>query len=88
MLANAFGVPTIAVDTHVFRVSNRLGLADANTVEKTERQLMEVAQKDWIITHHRLIHHGRRLCKARVPAPSVLNALCPHDQRTQMFSHY
>ena len=41
VLANAFGVPTIAVDTHVFRVSNRLGLADANTVEKTEEPLMK-----------------------------------------------
>ena len=85
VLANAFGVPTIAVDTHVFRVSNRLGLADANTVEKTERQLMEVVpRKDWIITHHRLIHHGRRLCKARSPLcpECALNALCPHDQRS------
>ena len=41
VLANAFGVPTIAVDTHVFRVSNRLGLADAKTVEETERQLQK-----------------------------------------------
>ena len=60
VLANAFGVPTIAVDTHVFRVSNRLGLADANTVEKTEEQLMKaIPKQDWVAAHHWLIFHGR-----------------------------
>ena len=68
VLANAFQVPSIAVDTHVFRVSNRLGLADANTPEKTEPQLMNIIpQADWIDAHHWLILHGRRVCKARKP---------------------
>ena len=69
VLANAFGVPTIAVDTHVFRVSNRTGLANATTVERTEEQLMRVIPKgDWIAAHHWLIFHGRRVCHARKPA--------------------
>ena len=68
VLANAFHVPTIAVDTHVFRVSNRTGLATAKTVEETERQLMRVIPKaDWIDAHHWLIYHGRRVCHARKP---------------------
>lgn len=68
VLANAFGVPTIAVDTHVFRVSNRTGLANAKTVEETERQLQSVIpKKDWIAAHHWLIFHGRRVCHARKP---------------------
>lgn len=68
VLANAFGVPTIAVDTHVFRVSNRLGLASAKTVERTEEQLQKaIPKKDWIKAHHWLILHGRRVCHARKP---------------------
>lgn len=71
ILSNAFDVPALAVDTHVFRVSQRLGLAKAKTPEKVEFQLMEVfARKDWTEAHHLLIHHGRNLCKARHP-------LCP-----------
>ena len=69
VLANAFGVPTIAVDTHVFRVSNRLGLAEAKNVEETERQLQKaIPKKDWVAAHHWLIFHGRRVCHARNPA--------------------
>ena len=68
VLANAFGVPTIAVDTHVFRVSNRLGLANAKNVEDTEKQLMKaIPKKDWVDAHHWLIFHGRRVCHARNP---------------------
>ena len=68
VLANAFGVPTIAVDTHVFRVSNRIGLATAKTVEETECQLQTaIPQQDWIAAHHWLIFHGRRICHARKP---------------------
>lgn len=66
--SNAFGIPAIAVDTHVFRVANRLGLADAKNVEKTEDQLMENIPKDrWRKTHHQIITHGRAICKARNP---------------------
>lgn len=68
VVSNAFNIPAIAVDTHVFRVSNRLGLADANNVAETEKQLMQVIDKeDWSKLHHCLIFHGRRVCKARNP---------------------
>lgn len=68
VLSNAFGVPAIAVDTHVFRVSNRIGLADAKNVENTEKQLMERIPMDkWSIAHHWLIFHGRRVCLAKKP---------------------
>lgn len=66
--SNAFGIDAIAVDTHVFRVSNRLGLVNAKNVEDTERQLMEVVPKDkWSRAHHWLIQHGRQICAARSP---------------------
>ena len=64
----AFGVPTIAVDTHVFRVSNRVGLVKAKNVEETERQLMKKIPEPWNQhAHHWLILHGRYICKARKP---------------------
>lgn len=77
--ANAFGVPTIAVDTHVFRVSNRIGLAEAATVEKTEAQLEKnIPREDWIKAHHWLIYHGRQVCSSQRPkcAACALNAIC------------
>lgn len=80
VLANAFGVPAIAVDTHVFRVANRLRLAHARTPEQTERDLMRVVpRKDWADAHHWLIYHGRRVCHARRPACAdcALLDLCP-----------
>jgi endonuclease-3 len=68
VLSNAFGIPAIAVDTHVFRVSNRLGLASAKDVAETEKQLMDAIPKDkWSAAHHWLIWHGRRVCDARKP---------------------
>ena len=68
VLSNAFGVPSIAVDTHVFRVSNRLGLADSDNVLEVEKQLQaELPRKEWSLTHHLLIFHGRRCCIARNP---------------------
>lgn len=68
VVSNAFGVPAIAVDTHVFRVSNRIGLADAGTVERTEQQLMEnIPREDWGRAHHWLIYHGRQVCAAQRP---------------------
>lgn len=79
VLANAFHVPALAVDTHVFRVSNRLGLADAKTVEETEKQLMRaIPKKDWCDAHHWLIWHGRRVCKAQHPlcGECALRPLC------------
>ena len=69
VMSCAFGEDAIAVDTHVFRVSNRLGLADAGDVLKTEQQLMQSIPKDqWSRAHHWLIFHGRRICAARKPA--------------------
>lgn len=69
VMSCAFGEDAIAVDTHVFRVSNRLGLADADDVLKTEQQLMQSIPKDqWSRAHHWLIFHGRRICAARKPA--------------------
>ena len=63
-----FDKDAIAVDTHVFRVSNRLGLADANKPLKTEEQLKKVIpQKDWSKAHHWLIYHGRRVCHSQKP---------------------
>ena len=67
--AVAFGGDAIAVDTHVFRVSNRLGIAQGNTPEKVEEGLMRVIPKEeWSRAHHLLIYHGRRVCHAQKPA--------------------
>ncbi|MCT4619956.1 MAG: endonuclease III [Marinisporobacter sp.] len=69
VVSNAFSVPAIAVDTHVFRVANRIGLAHSDHVVGTEEQLMENIKKEkWSKAHHLLIFHGRRTCKARKPA--------------------
>jgi endonuclease-3 len=74
VLSNAFGVPSIAVDTHVFRVSNRIGLADSDNVYDVELQLQkELPKKEWSFAHHLLIFHGRRCCTARAPKCEV----CP-----------
>ena len=68
VLSNAFSKPAIAVDTHVFRVSNRIGLADSGNVLDTEKDLMKNIDKEmWSKAHHLLIFHGRRICKARKP---------------------
>jgi len=77
--SNAFGIPAIAVDTHVFRVSNRIGLADAKNVEKTEEQLQKaIPREHWTQAHHWLIYHGRQICDARKPKCDIcpLNHLC------------
>ena len=69
VMSCAFGADAIAVDTHVCRVSNRLGLADAGDVLKTEQQLMQSIPKEkWSHAHHWIIFHGRRVCAARKPA--------------------
>ncbi len=60
VVSNAFGVPAIAVDTHVFRVTNRIGIAKAKDVKVTEEQLMKKIPKDsWTIAHHTFIFQGR-----------------------------
>ena len=83
VLSNAFGIPSIAVDTHVFRVSNRLGLADSDNVLEVEKQLQkELPKKEWTLMHHLLIFHGRRCCIARKPKceECPLNHLCKYER--------
>lgn len=66
--AVAFGGDAIAVDTHVFRVSNRLGISQGNTPEKVEKGLNEaIPKEDWSKAHHWLIYHGRRVCHSQKP---------------------
>lgn len=80
VLANAFNIPAFAVDTHVHRVANRLGLACSKTPEQTEEQLMrEIPPSLWKDAHHWLILHGRRVCKAKKPQCNncALAHLCP-----------
>jgi len=75
----AFGQPTIAVDTHVFRVANRTGLAPGKDVEAVERGLLAVTPPHWLLhAHHWLILHGRHVCKARKPEcdACVIRDLC------------
>lgn len=86
VLSNAYGVPAIAVDTHVFRVSNRIGIVQEDTVEKTEDALMKKLDKDlWIDAHHLLIFHGRRICTARSPQCGIcpLNHLCTYYKKNK-----
>src|SRR5690606_21789500 len=69
ILNTAFGEPTIAVDTHIFRVSNRTGLAPGKTVRQVEDRLLEVVPSEYLHgAHHWPILHGRYTCKARKPA--------------------
>ena len=84
VLSNAFGIPAFAVDTHVFRVSNRLGLCRADTVEETERQMTRlIPEEKWGEAHHWLIWHGRRVCKAQRPlcGECGLRELCPSAEK-------
>lgn len=80
VLANAFGIPALAVDTHIFRVARRLELSAGNAPEKVEADLCRIFPKEtWIPLHHQLIWHGRRVCDARKPGcgDCVLRTLCP-----------
>ncbi|ADK16951.1 MULTISPECIES: endonuclease III [Clostridium] len=84
VLSNAFGVPAIAVDTHVFRVSNRLGIAKGTTPHKVEMELMKNIPKSmWSDSHHYLIWHGRRICKSRKPDCEH----CPLAPYCEYFNH-
>lgn len=78
-----WGYPAIAVDTHVFRVSNRLKLAVGKTPLEVEEGLQKaIPMKNWSSAHHWLIWHGRRVCHARKPdcAHCFLNDICPSSQ--------
>lgn len=90
VLANAFGIPALAVDTHIFRVARRLGLSIAKTPEKVEADLCRLfPREDWIELHHQLIFHGRRCCDARKPdcgnCPAL--SLCDVGQGKAMDPH-
>lgn len=83
VLSNAFDVPAIAVDTHVLRVSRRIGLAKGKTPEQVERELMTaIPERHWSEAHHLLIWHGRRLCRARGPLCEACPVAgdCAHDK--------
>lgn len=80
VLCNAFHIPAFAVDTHVFRVSQRLGFANHKTVEGVEQQLMATIPRElWCDSHHLFIWHGRKICKAQRPQceSCCVKNLCP-----------
>jgi len=81
VLGNAFGISSgVVVDTHVTRLSRRLGLTAQKTAEKIELDLIAIVpRKDWVVFSHLLIAHGRAICKARTPlcAECVVEKLCP-----------
>ena len=80
VLGNAFGVPGITVDTHVARLSQRMGLTTHVEPEKIERDLMGlIPKKGWVMFSHRMIFHGRQVCAARKPnCPAcILQRICP-----------
>lgn len=82
VLGNAFGVPGITVDTHVGRLSRRMGLTEHDDPEKVERDLMDlIPRKDWTMFSHRMIFHGRQVCQARSPRCDgcKLADICPRE---------
>ena len=86
VLNTAFGEPTIAVDTHIFRVANRTGLAPGKDVRTVEEKLMRAVPEEFRQdAHHWLILHGRYVCKARRPAcpTCVIADLCTYRQKTK-----
>jgi endonuclease-3 len=91
VLGTAFGIPTgVVVDTHVARLTQRLGMTKAEDPVKIERELMEqLPQAEWIDFSHRLIHHGRRICKARKPDCEAcsMSKFCPRMGVTPRPSH-
>lgn len=83
---NAFGIPAIAVDTHVKRLSNLLGFSETSNPDKIELLLKDLLpENDWVISSHWLMSHGRKTCIARRPKCSecVLADLCPSNSKTK-----
>ncbi|MBI2779914.1 MAG: endonuclease III [Gammaproteobacteria bacterium] len=86
ILNTAFGQPTIAVDTHIFRVANRIGLAHGKTVLAVEKELLKVIPDEFKHdAHHWLILHGRYTCIARKPrcASCIIHDLCEYPDKTE-----
>lgn len=84
VLNTAFGVPTIAVDTHIFRLGNRTGLAPGKDVRAVEDKLLKVTPPEYLLNaHHWLILHGRYVCKARKPEcwRCVVNDVCDYKSK-------
>ncbi len=84
VMAFAFGLPAFAVDTHVKRVSNRIGFANSDNPDKVEEQVTKIFRKeDWAQAHHWLIWHGRRVCKAQKPLCDTccIADLCPYNNK-------
>lgn len=84
ILNTAFGQPAMAVDTHIFRVSNRTGIAPGKTVRAVEDRLMRLVPREFLLdAHHWLILHGRYVCKARAPACGQCSIvdLCEYKQK-------
>jgi endonuclease-3 len=85
VLSEAFGEATLAVDTHVFRVANRTGLANGKTPDDVEKQLLKITPEKYLRgAHHWLILHGRYICLARKPACEncVINDICLYPAKT------
>ncbi|MCP4074855.1 MAG: endonuclease III [Gammaproteobacteria bacterium] len=85
VLNTAFGVPTIAVDTHIFRVSNRTGIAPGKDVVEVEKRLMRLVPEEFMLdAHHWLILHGRYTCIARTPrcGSCIIEDLCEFKKKT------
>jgi endonuclease III len=85
VLNNAFGQPVMAVDTHIFRIGNRLKLAPGKTPDQVEAGLMQIIPTDYLFhAHHWLILHGRYVCKARKPecGKCIIADLCRADEKT------
>jgi endonuclease III len=85
VLNTAFGQPTMAVDTHIFRVANRTGLAPGKTVRAVEDRLLKAVPAEYLLdAHHWLILHGRYVCKARKPdcPQCVIRSLCRFRDKT------
>lgn len=86
VLNTAFGHPTMAVDTHIFRLSNRIGLAPGKTVRQVEDKLIRLTPKEFLVdAHHWLILHGRYVCIARKPrcGSCLIEDLCEYKQKTE-----
>ena len=89
ILNTAFGEPTIAVDTHIFRVSNRTGIAPGKTPLEVEKRLLRLTPEEFKLdAHHWLILHGRYVCKARTPdCPACgIRDLCEYRRKTKAMS--
>ncbi len=85
LLNTLFGHPTIAVDTHIFLIANRIGLAPGKTVDEVEQKLLKVVPRQYMQdAHHWLILHGRYVCKARKPecAQCIISDLCDYKAKS------